>query len=99
MQRYTETLDTFAEHLREPRTARELAELARCSKPTVYARLAELAGRGVPVQRRRQRRGERPPGATGPRAYLYVVEPRWFLARDRNRAKRARCLPPTSCVF
>ncbi len=73
---YQAILDNFAEHLREARTAREIAARAECSKPTVYARIEALVARGVPIIRREVRAG-----ATGPLAIAYFIAPKWYRTR------------------
>lgn len=74
----------------EPSTARRLATVLGCSKPTVYKRLDDLRDRGVKLLSRRTREGE-----AGPLARAYYVEAGSFLrapeARAKRRARKARC--------
>lgn len=67
----------------EPSTARRLATVLGCSKPTVYKRLDDLRDRGVKLLSRRTREGE-----AGPLARAYYVEVGAFLRAPEVRAKR-----------
>jgi DNA-binding CsgD family transcriptional regulator len=84
--KYALTLEAFAEHLREPRTARQIADAAGCSKPTVYARVAALEKQlGAPVKR-----GLIRGGISGPLATTFSIAARWY------RARAARAPYPSS---
>lgn len=57
-------LRTLSHLLREePRTARDLARLTKCSKPTVYSRIARLRTLGYGVTETSGRAGTRGPAA------------------------------------
>jgi biotin operon repressor len=60
---YEDQLTRLAKVLarKQPHTARELASKLKCSKPTVYARLAALEASGTPIARLKVRDGTRGP--------------------------------------
>jgi predicted ArsR family transcriptional regulator len=76
---------------KEPLTARKLAQLLSCSKPTIYKRLDDLRDRGVSLRTRRTREGE-----AGPPARAYFVDAGAFLrapeVRKPPRQRKARGL-------
>lgn len=65
------TLDRLATYLAEPRTAREIMDELKCSKPTAYARVKALEDCGVVV-----RYGSVRDGAHGPRAVTFQADPK-----------------------
>lgn len=71
-QAYEEGLEALLKVLRRQSSglsARELADRLKCSKPTVYARLEELASRGFTFETTEKRAGER-----GPKAVAVVLK-------------------------
>jgi hypothetical protein len=79
--RYEAELESFADLLKVPRTAKELSKLADCSKMAVYHRIDALKARQYPIQSELRRASK-----TGPMSEVYWIPREWFEARDRRRA-------------
>lgn len=63
-------LDRLADLLRKkPLTAKEIARVTRCCKPTAYARVQALRQRGEPIVETRRRSAGKP----GPYAVTYEI--------------------------